>query len=349
MNGLLECIERLASADEAERSYAAEDIGYLNAPEGAQALLERLRQESSPVVRDAISQALTRIDTDDAIAGTIPLFESDDPQIRNLAVSVLRHKGERSVPFLKKAMREGDRDTRKFVLDALSGIPVSGVAEIYAAALSDEDPNVAITAVENIGNVRAGEFRTRIEDLLQGDEHPMLIAACLEALASTGDATSIGAIRRRFPHLAALPDFFLAPCLKVFAALGTESDFAEIARLLSERGISLRSAILETLLAIQQRRVRERGAPPELDEGLLAIFRGIVESNDPAPCRYQAVRVIGFWANRDDVAAFLETCLASPERFVRLGATEALRTASGAKPRTPPTALGVNRSEGDVR
>jgi hypothetical protein len=44
-------------------------------------------------------------------------------------------------------------------------------------------------------------------------------------------------------------------------------------------------------------------------------------------CRYQAVRVLGFWASRDDVFAFLVSCLSSTERLVRLGAAEFLRTA----------------------
>ncbi len=349
MNALSECIERLSSGDEAERTYAAEDIGYLNAAEGALALLERLRDERSAVVRDAISQALGRIDAEDAIVGTIPLFESEDPQIRNLAVSVLRHKGERSIPFLKKAMREGDRDTRKFVLDVLSGIPLSGVAEIYAAALSDEDPNVAITAVENLGNARATEFRTQIEAYLEGDGHPMLIAACLEALAAMGDESSLQKIRRRFPKLPDLPDFFLTPCLKAIAALGTKRDFMEVASLLPDRGLQVRPTLLGALLAIHERCRREQIAPPELDETLLAALRGIVENSNPAPCRYQALRVLGFWADRADVMAFLVSCLPHAERLVRLGATEALRTAERAQSGTPHKAVGTDKAEEDFR
>ncbi len=79
--------------DEAERIYAAEDIGYLNAAEGVAPLLERLDKESSRAVRDAIFQALTRIEADAAIEGSIRLLASEDPQIRNQAVDMLRHKG----------------------------------------------------------------------------------------------------------------------------------------------------------------------------------------------------------------------------------------------------------------
>ena len=44
MSSLNEYIEKLGCPDEAERTYAAEDIGYLNTPDGVPPLLERLRQ-----------------------------------------------------------------------------------------------------------------------------------------------------------------------------------------------------------------------------------------------------------------------------------------------------------------
>src|ERR1017187_3017343 len=122
MSSLSEYVEQLNCADEAERTYAAEDIGYLNTPDGVPALLDRLGKEPSRAVRDALFQALTRIDADAAIEGSVGLLENDDPQIRNQAVEVLRHKGAASMPLLTTAMRNGDKDLRKLVLDVLSGI-----------------------------------------------------------------------------------------------------------------------------------------------------------------------------------------------------------------------------------
>ena len=46
MSSLDEYMEKLDCADEAERIYAAEDIGYLNTPDGVPALLERLGKET---------------------------------------------------------------------------------------------------------------------------------------------------------------------------------------------------------------------------------------------------------------------------------------------------------------
>ena len=320
MSSLEEFVEKLDCADEAERIYAAEDIGYLNSPEGVPPLVRRLDGEPSRAVREAIFQALTRIDGDAAIEGAIRLLSSDDPQIRNQAVEVLRHKGAPSIPWLSAVMQDGDKDVRKLVLDVLSGVESSGAEAIYRAALGDPEPNVVITAVENLGRTRATGFRRPIEELLLAGSHPMLDGACLEALAGIGDEQSLLAIRQRFPELAALPDFFLVSCLKAIGALGTASDAAEVARLLAVRGTHLRPAILGALLAIHQRHpIQSHGA--ELRPALEAI------AADPGPPlgRYQAVRALSSLFPADDVFAFLIACLSSGERMVRLGAIESLR------------------------
>ncbi|MGA2186725.1 MAG: HEAT repeat domain-containing protein [Bryobacteraceae bacterium] len=276
MSSLKEYVEKLDSSDEAERICAAEDLGYLNVPEAVPALLERLGEEPSLAVRDAIFQALIRIDGDAPIEGAIGLLESEDPQIRNQAVDVLRRKGAAAIPFLKPVMREGDKDLKKLVLDVLSGIQASGAEEIYAVALADKDPNVVITAVENLGRNRAVESRSRIEDLLQTDAHPMLTAACVEALVGIGQESSLPTIRSRFPELAALPDFLLGPCLKAIAALGTARECAEVASLLAVRRPHLRPAILNALTAVYQRCPSQ-----EPGEDLLATLRTVVDDGDP--------------------------------------------------------------------
>jgi hypothetical protein len=150
----------------------------------------------------------------------------------------------------------------------------------------------------------------------------MLVGVCLEALAGIGDELSLASIRRRFPDLAAIPDFFLAPCLKALGALGASAEFAEVAGLLASRGPHLHPAILGALVAIHQRHPAEAHG-----EDLLPTLRSVVDGGDPPLCRYQAVRALGFLSSRDDVYRFLVSCHSSPERLVRLGAIESLRGA----------------------
>ena len=127
----------------------------------------------------------------------------------------------------------------------------------------------------------------------------MLVGACLEALVGIGDASSLAAIRRRFPDLAALPDFLLASCLKAIGALGSAREFAEVASLLPVRGPHLRPAILGALIAIHQR-------CPLPDPGE-ACCRPYGRWWKMETHRCAAIRRCGFWASgptRDDVYAF---------------------------------------------
>jgi HEAT repeat protein len=320
MSNLVEYAELLESTDEAERIDAAEDIGYLNSAEGVPALVGRLSREPSRVVREAIFHALIRIDAEEAIEGSMELLASDDPQIRNQAVDVLRHKGTRSIGRLSVAMRDGDRDLRKLVLDVLTEFEVRAAAGIYTAALRDPDVNVVITAVENLGKSRAAEFRSQIEDLLHADSHPMLMGACLEALGGIGNELSCAVIRRCFPDLTALPDFILGLCLKALGAVGAAREFADAADLLAVRGPHLRSAILGALTDIHRRHPLTAPAT-----SCLPALQAVAEHDESALCRYQAVRTLGFVASRDDICLFLISCLSSSERLVRLAATKALR------------------------
>lgn len=328
MKRLEQHLERLHSRDEAERIYAAEDIGYLDHRGGVASLLGHLRGETSTAVRDAIFLALVRIDSDAAIEGCIGLLSSGDPQIRNRAVDALRRKGSRTIPFLAAVMKAGGGHIRKLVLDVLSGIAAGDAGEIYESALSDPEPNVVITAVENLGVARAVAFRSRVENLLRTASHPMLIAACMEALVGLGDRSSPEAIRARFPDWSAMPDFLLASCLRVVAAWGSDREFPEVASLLPLRSSHLRPAILDALAEIYPRCVRPPCESGAYDENLVPELRDVVGDGDPPLCRYQAARLLGFWASRDDVRAWLISCLSSTECLVRLGTVEALREAN---------------------
>jgi len=323
MTALEDVVRRLGCAEESERICAAQDLGYLNVADGVPYLLRRLPGERSDAVRGAIFHALTRMNNEAAAEGAIALLNSDDPFIRNHAVEVLRHKGGQALPFLKHVARAADRDARKFVQDVLSPVRPPGAEEIHAAALYDDDLNVVITAVENAGRIHAVELRPRIEVLLGRNSHPMLTAACVEALVEIGCEESFMAISRQFPKLAVLPDYYLRPCLKAAAAWGTPVQFNEVASLLSVKNSHLRPQILAALMAI-----RQRWPAAVFDDALLPRLCAVVEDGDAALCRYEAVRVLGFWAAREDIHAFLVTCLAHSERMVRLAAAESLRASA---------------------
>ena len=297
---LNELLTRLNGADEAERIYAAEDIGYANSAEGVPPLLDRLSLESSRAVREAIFAALQSIEDDAVIEGAIRLLASEDSFLRNQAVDLLRQRGPRVIPLLGQAFPKADRDERKFMLDVLAGVDGPGSLEFYDRALADDDVNVVITAVENLGHARKTEFRERIEQLV-ATGHPMLAGACVETLARIGNAHSLEAIRSRVNAEGSCADFLLPSYLKALGAHGNEYDIGEAAGMLDSRGAHLQAAILDAITML-----RQRHPSALLPEALMEPLENIVRNDRSPILRHQAFRLLKGLTRLDGVATFLE-------------------------------------------
>ncbi len=298
MSELDEYVSRLDSTDEAERIYAAEDIGYANRAEGVAPLLERLPAEPSRAVREAIFAAFESIEDDAVIQGAIGLLASEDSFLRNQAVDLLRHRGPRVISSLGQTFPKAEGDERKLILDVLASVDGPGASDIYDRALADGDVNVVIAAVESLGNARKTEFRGRIEELAAAD-HPMLAGACLETLAQIGDAHSLEVIRSSSGAGGAVADFLLPSYLKVLGAHGNECDLAEAAGMLDSRGTHLQPFILDAITMLRRRH------PGALPESLVAPLESIVRKSNAPIVRRQAFRLLGGLTQHDGVAAFL--------------------------------------------
>jgi HEAT repeat protein len=317
---LRECVDKLTSADEAERMYAAEDIGYANQAAGVDALLARLPEEPSRAVREAIFGALRQIDHDSVIEGALQLLDSDDSFLRNQAVETLRARGARAIPYLDRAFLDGDCDRRKFVIDVLGRLGDSGTSEIYARALKDSDVNVVITAVESLGNARQTNFRETVEELISAGAHPMLTCASLEALAQIGDAGSMDAVRARLGPAGGLPGYLRPAYLKLLGAKGRQEDVVEVAETIG--GDGLEASALNALTAL-----RNRYSDLKLPDGLSQRLRDIVSRKTSPLLAYQAVRLLGNLLHDAAVFDFVERCLEDPEKSIRIGAGQSMREA----------------------
>jgi hypothetical protein len=313
-----DCIEKLTSEDEADRMYAAEDIGYANQAAGVDPLLARLPNEPSRAVREAIFGALRQIEHDSVIEGALRLLDSDDSFLRNQAVEILRARGAGAIPFLDQAFRADDCDRRKFVIDVVGRLGDAGTAGIYARALKDPDLNVVITAVESLGNSRQTIFRDPVAELISAGSHPMLTCACLAALAQIGDAGSIDSVRTRLGTVGELPGYLLPAYLRLLGAKGREEDAAEVAELLGRDG--LEASVLNALTAL-----RNRYGSLTLPEGLSKWLRDVVTSKTSPLLAYQAVRLLAGFLHQPAVFDFLEGCLQDPEKSIRIGAGQSMR------------------------
>jgi HEAT repeat protein len=323
MINLQECIDRLGSGDEADRIYAAEDIGYAGQAAGVDPLLERLPQERSRAVREAIFAALLQIDDDAVIEGAIRLLDSRDSFLRNQAVQLLQVRGVRALPCLERAFDQGDRDRRKFVIDVLARLGNCDSFDLFSRALADPDPNVVITAVESLGNTRQTRFRGQILNLLSPALHPMLLSACIEALAQISDDSTLAAVRSRLGTDEVVPEWLRPSWLRLIGATGTPREVHEIASFAGAP--ALHAAVLNALTLL-----RNRHPDVVIPSCLSRPLQEMVSDNQP-PLAYGAVRLLGSLSADEEVFDFLVKCLERDDKAIRIGAVQALREAGGAR------------------
>lgn len=220
MNDLVTLAKQLSSEDEAERIYAAEDIGQLNSPDGVAILVERLEHEERRAVKEAIMTALESMDGDRPLTAAASLLESEDPFIRNRATLLFERSGARAVPVLEAAFNSPSERVRKMVLDAVANLTSGDFAPLYERALMDTDVNVVITAVEQIGARHLLPFRAALLRQLSETQEPLLQVACIEALATVGDESTLQQMLKRFGGVEGAPEIQRSFLLQAIGALG---------------------------------------------------------------------------------------------------------------------------------
>ena len=312
-------LTKLADEDETERLYAAEDLGYSNSPEAVPSLVNRLPVERSRAVQNVIFGALGRIDDDSVVNAALTLLQSEDGYLRNQAVGLLRQRCQQAIPQLKSWFSNGDHDQRKFVLDVLMSLEAEGADEIYDRAVADSDINVAITAIESVGNLRKTQFRERVEGMVTREAHPMLLGVCLEALSSIGNTQSLAVVRERLSGEEGMPALFDGPYAKLMGAFGTPADYAELARLIRSGKPS--SAVVDAICQVHTR-WPDAELPEALRVSLLEAARQRQAS--PAGCSC-AVKMLAGFARYPDIFSFLSECLEHADKETRIAAAESLR------------------------
>ena len=148
-------IEQLASVDPTTRRYAAEDLGDLH-DDGAVPALVMAVGDPEVAVREAAADALMSIGGQAVCKHVAPLLEAEDVAVRNYAIEVLERVGPEAIGVLVAACSSASADVRKFALDILGKVGRGcgdECLEAVAALLVDENPNVAGSAAEALGNM----------------------------------------------------------------------------------------------------------------------------------------------------------------------------------------------------
>ena len=324
MIDLSRCIDALSSADESERIYAAEDIGYANQSAGVEALLARLQVEPSRAVKEAIFASLSQIDHSSVIEAMVDSLDSDDAFIRNQAVEVLRGRGTRVVGSLARAFSQGGSDRRKLVIDVLGSLGTAESVPIFERALRDADINVVITAVDCAGESRKNELKNSVEKLVSPEAHPMLLCACFEALAKIGDSASLDVVRAQFETPSAMPGYLLGSYLKLLGNQGNPEDVREIVRLIGAGPDD--EAVINALGALRSRHTGIQW-PAELAP---CLERMVKEARSPL-IAYNALRLMAALLYCPQAFEFVRRNLESTERSICAAALQTLRECGSAE------------------
>lgn len=187
-------IAALNDPEEAERRFAAEDLGLLGDGLAVTALIAALG-DPSIAVREAAADALSAIGGTETATQVAGVLASEDAARRNLALEILGAMGQDAVPVLKECCAATSADIRKFAADTLGKIgeiAAINATPLLLGLLDDPDVNVAGAAAEALG--RLGD-RSVLPDLLaRMDREPWMQCNILDAVARLPGEEALAAL-----------------------------------------------------------------------------------------------------------------------------------------------------------
>ncbi len=134
---------------------------------GSKALVSLLEEDNNHSILDIIGMHLVSIDSSEApIDDILKLLNSDNAYVRNLAITVLRDYGDAIKYYIVKYLIGDDSDLRIFAINVLGDVSFSESREMMIELLeSEEDLNVAMTAVDYLGEIGEEEDIPLLESL----------------------------------------------------------------------------------------------------------------------------------------------------------------------------------------
>jgi len=162
-----ELIRKLSSEDRTEVRDAIEALADYEDPEVVRAVVDAVLSKKSRAVLEAAKETLMSFSRErEAVCREVlRLLETPEPRLRQSAVDILSLAGETCLPLVEeRLMNHEDYNMRKFALDILARIKTEKALELTARLLEDENPNVSMTALENLRNFT--HLRDRVVPLI---------------------------------------------------------------------------------------------------------------------------------------------------------------------------------------
>jgi HEAT repeat protein len=167
-----EVLADLKNVDAAVRRQAAREIA--DCPDAVMALVSRLECESDIAVREAILNALIRLNDPSVASRLAECLHSEDAALRNEVIEAMKRLG-------------------------------SEVEPVLCSLLADPDPDVRIFAVNILDSERHPEVESLLIKTIEQDAHVNVCATALDLLCEVGTEAAVEPITRLKSRLASEP------------------------------------------------------------------------------------------------------------------------------------------------
>ena len=298
----------LADADPDIRRRAAEQLTEARGLAALAALAAALEDESKGV-RDAAARSLCTIGGINVARAIVEYIGHENIVTRNLAAELLMKLGVIAIPALEPYLEHENQDTRKFAVDILGLIGSPEPTPRMLPLLLDPDPNVVVSVVEALGNMRSVQSLPFLYEIYDRDGYTR--PAVAEALGKIADPQAGGFLLERLRQSLVTVSVDPLTPFAIIEALGVIGDATALTTL-RERIPEVKGRVRSTLLhAMVQIAERVRTPLPVLDGMREDFLRALGE--DDVQVRISGAKWLTPFADPDVTRTFVRVLGMSPD------------------------------------
>ncbi|WP_031388196.1 HEAT repeat domain-containing protein [Desulfonatronum thiodismutans] len=240
-----EIIERFQVKDPEILREAAQDAGDYGCEEAISGLITLL-QNPNLGVQEAADLALRQLGGVQAVSGLCPLLRTEDAQVRNLAMDILREVGNQDINTIVALLSDDDVDIRIFASDILGSTRnILAVPHLCQALLHDSEVNVRYQAAVSLGSLGFAEAVQCLNQALSDEEWVQF--SVIEALLKIRDESSINALIQAMPQSS---DLVASMIVDALGEMGNLKSIPLLLKRLDESPRALRNKIVKAVVQI---------------------------------------------------------------------------------------------------
>jgi HEAT repeat protein len=245
MTDCAEIIRRLQDSDPEILREAAQDAGDYNCSAAVPSLIALL-QSKNIGVQEAAEISLRQLGGAQAVQQLALLLRTEDAQVRNLAIDILRQIGGQDIGRIFNLLRDDNVDIRIFAADILgSTANILAVPHLCQALLQDPEVNVRYQAAISLGNLSFVEAANCLNQAIKDEEWVQF--AVIEALLKIRSETSINAMIKAMPDSSDLVSSMIVDAL---AEMGNIKAVPLLLKRLESSPQALRNKIVKAVVQI---------------------------------------------------------------------------------------------------